>query len=138
ESVPAEGARLTLRAGPIEHQAEILRPATGAPEIAVAPGVTELRVESSAPLLVRVRVRQHRAGPTPGLPKREVAPASPRLVKLDRLRLLAREARKLESEAALSRLRTRRANLLLRLGYRTLAETDAARRAPGSAPIGVG
>src|SRR5690606_39146893 len=45
---------------------------------------------------------------------------------------------KLESEAALSRLRTRRANLLLRLGYRTLAETDAARRAPGSAPIGVG
>ncbi len=136
ESLPTGGAELSLRAGAIEHLADIRRPATGAVEIAVAPGETQLELQSTHRLLVRVRIRQHRQG-GPGIPedKPEARDTKPRLVKLERLRLLARESRKLETMEALSRLRTRRARLLQQLGYGRLASVDASRRVPAAPAI---
>ncbi len=135
DSVPEAGAQLRLRIGKVEHHAEIRRPATGALEIAVAPGETELEIESAAPLFVRVRIRQHRTGLSPGTPEKTSSERELRLVKLERLRQLARDSRKLDSVETLSELRTRRAQLLLELGHRRLSAADAARRVEGAPPI---
>ncbi|WP_437687829.1 hypothetical protein [Sorangium sp. So ce176] len=124
---PPAARVLRVRAGAAVHEAWVTAGATGSIEIPVPAGAGELRVETSAPALLRAAVRLHPAAPAA---PRVVTPARPPSGApvdgtLDRIRGATRALRAAPAPDRAA-LRAQRAAALEALGFPALASLDRA------------
>ncbi|WP_434043328.1 MULTISPECIES: hypothetical protein [Sorangium] len=124
---PPAARVLRVRAGAAVHEAWVTAGATGSIEIPVPAGAGELRVETSAPTLLRAAVRLHPAAPAA---PRVVTPARPPSGApvdgtLDRIRGATRALRAAPAPDRAA-LRAQRAAALEALGFPALASLDRA------------
>lgn len=127
---------LRIRVGDAYYEAWVRRGATGAMEVPVPGGVTEVAVRAATPQLVRVRARlAPRPRPSsPTLPSPEPSAEEAALTDaqlVDRVRTATQALRAAPSDARRTEARLLRIQWLERLGYRAYARADR-RRLPGN------